>query len=177
MDAPRDSRDEAPAGARQLRRVRDAASARVGLAILREAAAWAAASGIAVWEPAELREAEFEAAAAAGELILGFEGASPAATMLLQSADAVYWPEAEPGSALYVHKVAVRRASAGRGWLPRLIEFAAQEAHQRAIPFLRLDTVHRPKMQAMYEDLGFRVLAEEPMTMYGRRIIRLERRA
>jgi len=127
--------------------------------------------------PEELRDAEFQAAAAAGELILGFEGSEAAATMFLQSADAKYWPEAEPGSALYVHKVAVRRASAGRGWLQRLIYFAAREARDRGVPFLRLDTVHRPKMQAMYEELGFRVLVEEPIVMYGQQMIRLERRA
>jgi GNAT superfamily N-acetyltransferase len=176
MDATRESRVEAPPGDWQVRRLLDAGSAREGLAILREANAWATANGMRVWNDAELHEAEFERAAAAGELILGFEGPRAAATMLLQAADAVYWPEAEPGSALYVHKVAVRRAFAGRGWLPRLIDFAVQEARGRAIPFLRLDTIHRPKMQALYEQLGFRLLVEEPMTRYGRLIIRLERR-
>lgn len=177
MSAKQDSGSKVPGSDQELRRVFDAASAKRALAILQEAAAWAAQAGIAVWSQAELRESDFLAAAAAGELVLGFERGEAAATMLLQTADPVYWPEAEPNSALYIHKVAVCRASAGRGWLPRLIEFAERDARERGLPMLRLDTIYRPKMQAMYERFGFVVLLEEPLARYGRRMIRMERRA
>jgi GNAT superfamily N-acetyltransferase len=177
MTASYDSAPKAPGGDPELRRVFDAASATRALAILREAAAWAAQAGIGVWSQEELRETDFLAAAAAGELVLGFERGEAAATMLLQTADPVYWPEAEPNSALYIHKVAVRRASAGCGWLPRLIEFAERDARGRGLPLLRLDTIYRPKMQAMYERFGFVLLVEEPLLRYGRRVIRMERRA
>jgi GNAT superfamily N-acetyltransferase len=177
MSATHDSGPNAPGSDPELRRVFDAANANRALAILREAAAWAAQAGIGVWSQDELRESDFLAAAAAGELVLGFERGEAAATMMLQTVDPVYWPEAEPDSALYIHKVAVRRASAGRGWLPRLIEFAEQDARERGLPMLRLDTIHRPKMQAMYERFGFVVLVEEPLSRYGRRMVRMERRA
>ena len=157
--------------------VRRAVSTESGdaLALLLEAAAWAAARGIDLWRRAELREDDFAAAARARELILGYADTEPVATMLLQSSDSVYWPDAAPGSALYIHKVAIRRAYAGQGWLSRLIAFAVDDARERGIARLRLDTILHPKLQSMYERHGFSVLAEEPLLVAGRRMIRMER--
>lgn len=146
------------------------------VSILREAAQHFADRGIEVWTGDELREADFVAAANAGELYLGYAGAHPVATMLLQPADLLYWPEAEPRSALYIHKVAVRRAAAGRGWLKRLIEHAASEGVARCVPFLRLDTLEGPTLRSLYERLGFAALSEPPIVARGRRLIRMERR-
>jgi ribosomal protein S18 acetylase RimI-like enzyme len=145
------------------------------VAILREATAWSTSRGIAVWADAELRDPEFVAAARAGELVIGFADDRAAATMLLQAADDVYWPEAAPGSGLYLHKLAVRRAFAGQGWPGRLIEFAAHEAQLRGIGRLRLDTLARLPLQSLYEAHGFSVLDEEPLHVRGRRMIRMER--
>jgi len=146
------------------------------VSILREAAAHFAQRGIEVWTEDELREDDFAAAARAGELIVGYTGALAAATMLLQPADLLYWPAAAPQSALYVHKVAVRRAFAGRGWLERLVAFAASEAGARGLPFLRLDTLEGPTLRALYERFGFVALAEPPIVVRGRRLIRMQRR-
>ena len=145
------------------------------LAILREAAVWAAERSIDVWSPLELCEETFEAAARAAELVIGYAGELPAATMLLQTDDRTYWPEELPGSALYLHKVAVRRAFAGHGWLTRLVDFAAADAAARGIGLLRLDTILRPKLQAIYEGHGFQRLIEPPLVHGGRQIIRMQR--
>jgi GNAT superfamily N-acetyltransferase len=145
------------------------------LAIIREAATWAAAAGIPVWELDELRQDAYEAAARKSELVIGYADAEPAATMLLQTEDPLYWPDEAPASALYLHKVAVRRAYAGQGWLPRLIDYAVDEATRRDIRCLRLDTVLRPKPRSLYEHHGFRVLVEPPLTVAGRQMIRMER--
>jgi len=152
------------------------AEAADAVAIIREAAAWAAARGIAVWAAHEIRTEAFEEAAREAELVLGFADAIPAATMLLQTEDPVYWPNEAPASALYLHKIAIRRAFAGQAWLSRLVDFAAKSAANRGIPRLRLDTMLRPKMQSMYERHGFRRLAEEPLVIAGRQMIRMERR-
>jgi GNAT superfamily N-acetyltransferase len=95
--------------------------------------------------------------------------------MFLQTVDDFYWPEAAPGAALYIHKLAVRRAFAGQGLLGEMLAFAAADARARGIPLLRLDTFLRPAMQLMYERHGFSVVAETPRTVRGRQIIRLER--
>jgi len=89
--------------------------------------------------------------------------------------DLVYWPEKAPASALYLHKIAIRRAFAGQTWLSRLIGFAVDEATKEGIPLLRLDTILRPKLQSIYEHHGFRVIAEEPRMVAGRQMIRMER--
>jgi GNAT superfamily N-acetyltransferase len=157
-----------------IRRV-PVAAAREALAIIREAAAWATARGTGVWELPELCEDAFEAAARRSELVVGYAGETPAATMLLQTEDPVYWPDEAPGSALYVHKVAVRRAYAGQSWLARLIDFAVEDATRNGIPRLRLDTILRPRLQSLYEQHGFRLIQEPPLLIAGRSMIRMER--
>jgi len=128
-----------------------------------------------VWNDSELKEQDFRSAAAAGELVMGFERDCAAATMLLQSSDAVYWPEAAPNTALYLHKIAVRREFAGRGWLTRLIDFAAGEARDRGIGRLRLDTLCRTPVEQLYARHGFAVLDEAPFVVRGRLMVRMER--
>jgi len=95
--------------------------------------------------------------------------------MLLQPDDRTYWPEAAPGTALYIHKVGVRRAFAGRGWLRRLVDFAADDARSRGLGRLRLDTLPGPALQSLYEGLGFSALVEPPYRVAGRTVIRMER--
>lgn len=151
------------------------ADAPVALSIIEEAAAWAAARRMDVWYPQELRLEDFSKAAAAAELVIGYADDVPAATMLLQAADPVYWPDEAPRSALYLHKVAVRRAFAGQSWLRRLVDFAAEEAQRARIARLRLDTIQRPKLRSMYEGHGFHVLDEPPLAMFGKTMIRMER--
>jgi GNAT superfamily N-acetyltransferase len=148
----------------------------IAVDILAEASAWARTIGGEVWSPRELQAQAFSAAAARGELVLGLAGARPVATMLLQSEDRVYWPEMPPASALYVHKVAVRREAAAQGWLTRLLGYAERDARGRGIGWLRLDTMPRPKLRALYERHGFNVINEAPPIVNGRPMLRLEKR-
>jgi GNAT superfamily N-acetyltransferase len=145
------------------------------LGILREAAAWALARGVDVWTDAELREPDFQAAAESGQLVMGFSGARSAATMLLQSADPVCWPDAEPDTALYLHKIAVRREFAGHGWLTRLIEFAVNDARDRGVGSLRLDTLCRSPLEGLYARHGFAALNGPPILVEGRLLTRMQR--
>jgi ribosomal protein S18 acetylase RimI-like enzyme len=146
------------------------------LAILSEAAVWAKGRGIQVWQPDELREQDFVAAANADQLVMGFSGDRPAAAMLVQTSDPLYWPEVAPNSSLFLHKIAVRREFAGQGWLGRLVDFAVADARNRAIEWIRLDTLYRSKLQALYEAQGFVVVREAPLLIHGRQMIRMLRR-
>jgi len=145
------------------------------LGILREAATWALGRGVDVWADADLREWDFLAAAELGQLLMGFSGDRSAATMLLQTSDPVYWPDAAPHTALYLHKIAVRREFAGHGWLTRLIEFAANDARDRGVRWLRLDTLCRSPLEALYARHGFAALNEPPIAIGSRLMIRMER--
>ncbi len=145
------------------------------LGILREAAAWALGRGVDVWADAELREWDFLTAAELGQLLMGFSGDRPAATMLLQTSDPVYWPDAAPHTALYLHKIAVRREFSGHGWLTRLIEFAVNDARDRGVRWLRLDTLCRSPLEGLYARHGFAALDEPPIVIGSRLMIRMER--
>jgi len=145
------------------------------VSILREAAAWALSRGIVVWRTEELCEQDFREAALLGELVMGFNDGQAAATMLLQSSDTIYWPEIAPNTSLFLHKIAVRRTYAGRGWLGRLVEFADQNARRRDISWLRLDTLHGTPLRYLYEQHGFSVVDEPPVTHLGRQMIRMQR--
>lgn len=146
------------------------------LAILLEAASWAIGRGFEVWKPLELRAQDFVAAAKADQLVMGYSADRPAAAMLLQTLDPVYWPEVAPDTSLFLHKIAVRREFAGQGWLRRLIDFAVADAGNRGIEWLRLDTLYRSRLQALYAAQGFVPVEEAPLMVHGQPMIRMQRR-
>ncbi|HEY1709069.1 MAG TPA: GNAT family N-acetyltransferase [Rhizomicrobium sp.] len=144
--------------------------------ILAEAAAWLIAGGRKLWDPDEIALANIELRAAAGELVLVFEGAEPVACMFLQAEDRMHWPDAMPGDAFYVHRLAVRRNHAGTGWSQRLLDWAAEEARRNGRNFVRLDSEDRPRLLRLYEDAGFRRVDAEPFDTGRHLVIRFERR-
>ena len=78
----------------------------------------------------------------------------PVIAALLQDRDPDIWPD--DGTALIVHKLAVRRAYAGRGLANRMLDFAAEHARAQGRKWLRLDTdATRPKLRSFYERAGF----------------------
>ena len=125
------------------------------LPVMKEAARWLAAEGIPLWTEEELdvlprqnepgcfltlRDGEGESAAA---LLLGFE-------------DRFFWPDVAPGTAGFLHKIAVRRKYAGRGLPGLLIGHVAGLCRERGIGTLRLDcAADRPALRRVYERLGF----------------------
>jgi GNAT superfamily N-acetyltransferase len=128
------------------------------LLILREASQWVSSRGLPGWSDAELRDSDLPLQSAGGALILGFADERPVACMLLQRSDPKYWPRAMPGSALYLHKLAVRRAHAGRGWGPRMIAWAKAEAQRQQIKRVRLDTWADSRLAEFYATHGFRLI-------------------
>ena len=91
------------------------------------------------------------------ELFGGFEGGDLAAVFCLHMNDLALWPEAAPGEALYLHKLAVRPESRGAGWTAAVVEWAAAIARQRGIRSVRLDTVAGSRLVSFYEARGFRL--------------------
>lgn len=132
------------------------------LSILREASQWLATRGLYAWSEQELQKTDLPSQSAAGCLIIGFTHGKPAACMLLQRSDPLYWPRAARGSALYLHKLAVSRAHAGLGWGPRMISWAKKETHRRGIRRLRLDTWPDSRLAELYATQGFRFVDRVP---------------
>lgn len=131
-------------------------------AILLEAAAWLAASGRAMWKAHELAPDAIRDDVARGCFFLAWQGAEAAATVRLTHHDPLFWPEAVPGEALYVHRLAVRRAFAGGAATRALLACCAERARANAARFLRLDcAADRPSLRAVYERAGFRYHSEQ----------------
>ena len=151
-----------------------AREAAVAVDILREAALWSLCAGRPVWPPDSFDVVTFQIAANAGELVLGYERGEPVACMLLQTRDETYWPNDAAGEALYVHKVAVRRRAAGKGWVERFVHWARDDAERLGARYLRLDTLDRPKLLSLYADLGFRFVDSFAQHWCGDTIVLLE---
>ena len=143
--------------------------------VLREAARWTARFGAPLWDPAGFTVEEHRALAAAGELVGGFDGGYLVACMRLQRADPLLWPEHPPGYARYVHKVAVRRSHAGRGWAARLVTWAVDEARRAGAAAVCLDTLPDGKLPAFYAALGFRRHDDDPHFVGVLRVVRMHR--
>lgn len=134
------------------------------LAVLDDAAGWLHRRGIQQW-PASFsdlsgwRAERIAAYIAAGDIWLASDERGALATITVtQKADADFaggWPDGTDG-ALYVYRMAVRRAAAGEGLGARLLDWAGGRAARQGERWLRLD-VHRRnhRLQRYYEQLGF----------------------
>ncbi len=139
--------------------------------ILVEVAGWLAARGMPLWEPAHLTTERLESSLGHGELFLAYGGDGAAVgTFLLQEADELFWPGDPPGEALYLHKLAVRRAAAGTGVAAAMLRWACEEAARRGRLFLRLDCdADRPALCSSYESAGFRAVDERQIGAFRAR--------
>ena len=75
-----------------------------------------------------------------GELIVGRVAGELASCMYLHDEDRLFWPHVSPGEAFYIHRLAVARTFAGRGYAHAMLEWAANEARTQgpAVPQARL---------------------------------------
>jgi len=155
----------------RLARLDEASAA---ISIWKEAANWLIERRQPLW-PAELFTLTMaEAHVRRGELVLAFDKYEPCAAMLVQTSDPVCWPEMAAGSALYLHKLAVRRSHAGRNWPDKLIAWARAQAMPLGVP-LRLDCAVRPELEGVYARCGFARVDPGPVMRDGFEILRLER--
>jgi GNAT superfamily N-acetyltransferase len=138
--------------------VRQAAPAEAALVseLLVEAAGWLRERGTPLWEPDQIGTAQVAPDVEAGLFFLARSGPEAVGTMRLAATDPRFWPDATPGEALYLHRLAVRRAASGGGTSSALLGWAAQHAASRGAQYLRLDCeTCRPSLRKVYERFGF----------------------
>ena len=144
--------------------------------LLDEATAWVGERGYEQW-PSPFPHEEIAAAVERGEVYLAELDGEPVATVTMLADDPVYWGE-RPPDALYVHKLAVRRACAGQRIGSAVIEWADATAAKAGRRFLRLDCLRdNDGIRAYYERLGFRhqgdlVVNGRGMSIYERPVQR-----
>jgi len=125
------------------------------LSILREAADWLRRRGRELWTPAQLTEGAILGQYGVDELFLCRVHGEPAGVMILAKEETIHWPDEQPGEAVYMHKLAVRRAYAGTVLSTRMIEYAKEYTRELGRAYLRLDCDYRPALCALYERNGF----------------------
>ena len=78
--------------------------------VLLEAAEWLRQRGVPMWSSSELTAERVAADMGQRRFLLAFVGGDALGTACLMADDPQYWPEAVAGEAMYVHRLAVRRA-------------------------------------------------------------------
>lgn len=122
-----------------------------------DARSWLAEIGSDQWQY-PVRAARVAASIAAGECWIVDGDTGPVATVTLDGhADPDFWTEADdPGSALYVHRMVVRRSAADAGLGGALLDWASRHAAGAGRSWLRLDCwVTNHALRRWYAAQGF----------------------
>jgi GNAT superfamily N-acetyltransferase len=142
--------------------------------LLDEATRWVGERGFEQW-PLPFPRRQIAEAIARGEVFVGEADGEPVATVTILTEDPQYWG-VRPPDALYVHKLAVARAHAGRGFGTEVIRWADCRAASFGRRFLRLDCLgDSAGIRRYYERLGFQhrgdlVRGNRNMCIYERRV-------
>lgn len=135
--------------------------------LLVEAATWAAERGAPIWPLEQLGADAIGADLVAGRLVLAIASDDAVGTARLTREDPECWPDAEPGVAAYVHRIAIRRRWAGCGLPGMILTWCDGRARELGCRYLRLDCdASRPKLCQLYEELGFRFHSERRVGRY-----------
>jgi GNAT superfamily N-acetyltransferase len=126
--------------------------------VLQEAARWITTWRSQLWDPALVGESFVTPLIARGQVLTARTADGIAGVMILLPEDPHFWPDRPAGEALYLHKLAVRRAYAGTGVPAALMDHAAGVARAQGRRILRLDC--DPPLAPFYERLGFRAVDE-----------------
>ncbi len=129
----------------------------LAIEIMREVAQWCIDVGRPMWALAELtREKLLRAPRDPESFVVAQAGGEPAASMILQWHDPVFWPSVRENECGFVHKLCVRRSFAGRAMSRKMMDYAIQECRRRGIRYVRLDTdPTKPRLCRLYESMGF----------------------
>ena len=125
-------------------------------AVLNEAAQWLATEGRPLWSATDIHLERVQRDTDAGRYFIARGNGDVAGVMRLDMEDPFFWPEIEPGSSAFVHKLAVRRSWGGKGVSIALLGFARERTRNLGRQHLRLDCVaDRQALRTLYEGFGF----------------------
>lgn len=134
----------------------DALDATAIAAVLRGAGQWLADRQMPLWAVADFSDDRVRQGVDAGLYVVARAGGEVVGVVRFEREDPVFWPEAEPGTSAFLHKLAVRRDWAGRGVSVALLAFCRDHARGLGLRHLRLDCVaDRQPLRALYERFGF----------------------
>ncbi len=131
--------------------------------ILLDAVKWMSESGLQnQWNESNVKWSNLSGSYNINNFYIAYQNGLPAACKALTDYDPIYWPDIPKGKSLYLHKVAVKRIFAGKGFSKELIDFAKKLALSYRINAIRLNcNQHRNKLRAVYENEGFICVEEK----------------
>jgi GNAT superfamily N-acetyltransferase len=131
--------------------------------VLTEAADWVESRGEPLWRHEHVSIDAVAANVAAGLYYIAWLNDEAAGVVRFQLEDAIFWPEAIEGEAVYLHRLAVRRRYAG-GISGALLNWAVSRASELGRRYVRLDCASdRSSLRNVYERFGFRLHSERNM--------------
>jgi GNAT superfamily N-acetyltransferase len=132
--------------------------------ILKEAALWLKNNDQEMWSVSQLSIESLLKNNSVKEMFIGFLNNEPAATMIIQEEDTLFWSDENKNDSLFLHKIAVRRKYAKFGLSQEMIHWAKVRAKSLNKSYVRLDcAADRPKLCKFYESQGFRNVGEKVM--------------
>ena len=144
----------------------ETADAPVIARVLREAATWLEESGKPLWDPADFTEAKILPEAELYRLAL--VAGDVAGVFKLETSDELFWPDIGQDESLFLHKLAIGRAYAGKGLAATLLRSALEEARNRSKRWLRMDCeAYNTRLRRIYEDFGFVFHSERSVPPYS----------
>src|SRR5262245_61279294 len=135
--------------------------------ILREAPAWLEHRGMPLWRQDELQLNSISAEVRSGLFFLAESDGEPGGTIKYQLEDKLFWPDVPQDDSAFIHRLAVRRRFAGGEVSATLVLWGIAPTHKLGRHYLRLDcVVSRRRLQALYEDIGFRFHSNRQIGTY-----------
>lgn len=131
--------------------------------ILMDAVNWMSINGLQnQWNESNVKWSNLSKYFKISDFYISYQNGLPTACIALTDYDPTYWPNMPKGKSLYLHKVAVKRMFAGKGFSKELIDFAKNLAISNNINAIRLNcNQHRNKLRAVYENEGFICVEEK----------------
>lgn len=135
--------------------------------ILLNAVKWMDENGLHQWEKENIQWQKLSKYYNVDDFYIAYYESIPVACMALIDYDPAFWSDIPRGESLYIHKIAVKREYARKGFSKELIDFAKTKAKCLDINAIRLDCHKtRYKVRAIYEKQGF--VCVEEKTLFGR---------
>jgi GNAT superfamily N-acetyltransferase len=136
--------------------------------VLHEAAQWLEQRGMALWLDSELAPERIFKEVEAGLFHVAEADDIIGGVVMFLLEDQEFWPDAIPGEAAYLHRLAVRRRFAGRQVSSLLLDWSLEKTRMLGRKYLRMDTeTQRFKLREMYERYGFQYHSERNMGRFS----------
>jgi predicted N-acetyltransferase YhbS len=116
-----------------------APSAEALSSVLTEVVSWMSEFENPQWSFDVVSVDSLKAAYRPDEMFIASLAGKPVGCIVLQSRDAVFWPDDKANTALYVHKLAVLKIARGTGVADQMMTWAMARAKESGCQYLRLD--------------------------------------